>query len=220
MWASRNMGTHKVAGGCWRRRGISQEPKPKRMLREQENRIPFHDDEIGVLAEAIRIAEELISDHFKISTSQWKRYRYDIQSLKDLQPEEITDHAFAQIRRYAFPPHDKTLASRHGDYFKICLQDHVIRNALARDPHVDLLPLATYIVTHELIHVVRFARFLQRFEVPEKERDVEEALVHGETIALLKNFKIPGMKEVLSAFGTYPSMETFVTERMETQVSH
>ncbi|MEJ5347219.1 MAG: hypothetical protein WHS46_00830 [Desulfosoma sp.] len=190
------------------------------MLREREDRIPFHDDEIGVLAEAIRIAEELISDHFKISTSQWKRYRYDIQSLKDLQPEEITDHAFAQIRRYAFPPHDKTLASRHGDYFKICLQDHVIRKALARDPHVDLLPLATYILTHELIHVVRFARFLQRFDVPEKERDAEEARVHGETIGLLKNSKIPGMKEVLRAFGTYPSMETFVTERWETQVSH
>lgn len=175
-------------------------------------RVPFDAEEILVLAEATRIAEELISDHYKISTSQWKRYRYDIRSLRDLHAEEITDQAFAQIRRYAFPPHDKVLASRPGDYFKICLQDHVIRKALSRDAHLSLLPLATYILTHELIHVVRFARFLQRFDAPEKERDAEEARVHHETIELLKHLKLPGMEAVLSAFGAYRFMETFVTE--------
>lgn len=190
------------------------------MRRELEGRVPFNDEEILVLAEAIRIAEELISDRLKISTSQWKRYRYDIQSLKDLRPEEITDHAFAQIRRYAFPPHDKTLASRHGDYFKICLQDHVIREALLRDPRLALLPLATYIVTHELIHVVRFARFLQRFDAPEKERDLEESRVHGQTLALLHDSKIPGMQAVLSAFGTCPFMETFITQTANSVLSH
>lgn len=183
-------------------------------------RAPFDAEEILVLAEATRIAEELISDHYKISTSQWKRYRYDIQSLKDLHSDEITDHAFAQIRRYAFPPRDKILASRHGDYFKICLQDHVIRRALSRDPYLALLPLATYIVTHELIHVVRFARFLQRFDAPEKERDIEEARVHEETIELLKDLKIPGMEAVLSVFGGCRFMETFVSEQEDRQVSH
>lgn len=190
------------------------------MPREREGRIPFSGHEILVLAEAIRIAEELISDHFKISTSQWKRYCYDIQSLKDLRAEEITDHAFAQIRRYTFPPQDKTLASRHGDYFKICLQDHVIRKALSRDPQLDLLPLATYIVTHELIHVLRFARFLQRFEAPEKERDLEEGRVHAQTLALLKDSKIPGIQPVLRAFGVCPFMETFITQGMEGELSH
>lgn len=183
-------------------------------------RVPFDGQEVLVLAEAIRIAEELISDHYKISTSQWKRYRYDIQSLKDLHGEEITDEAFAQIRRYAFPPRDKILASRHGDYFKICLQDHVIRRALTRDAHLSLLPLATYIVTHELIHVVRFARFLQRFEAPQRERDAEEARVHRETIDLLQDLKIPGMEAVLSAFGACRFMETFVTDQADGQVSH
>lgn len=192
----------------------------EKSCQDRGERVPFNAEEVLVLAEAIRIAEELISDHFKISTSQWKRYRYDIQSLKNLQPEEITDHAFAQIRRYAFPPGDKTLASRHGDYFKICLQDHVIRRALCRDPRVSLLPLATYIVTHEIIHVLRFARFLQRFDAPEKERDAEEARVHRETLRLLKDLRIPGMDAVLKAFGTCPFMETFVTERTDGKLSH
>ena len=53
-----------------------------------------------MLRQAIEIGEELISDRYRISTSEWKRYRYDIQSLKDLREEEITDLAFAQIHRY------------------------------------------------------------------------------------------------------------------------
>ena len=69
-------------------------------------RAPFREEEVAVLRHAIEIAEELICDHYKISTSQWKRYRYDIQSLKDLGEDEITDVAFAQIRRYARCPTD------------------------------------------------------------------------------------------------------------------
>ena len=173
-------------------------------------RIPFDEKEILTLAEAIRISEELIGDHYKISTSDWKRYRYDIQSLRNLLPEEITDTALAQIRRYTCHPNEKVLASRHGDYFKICLQDHVIRNALQRDPQIRLLPLATYIVTHELIHVVRFARFVQRFDAPPKERDEEEVRVHRLTHELLKNLSIEGLPEVLAAFRDGRRMETFV----------
>ncbi len=37
-----------------------------------------------------------------------KRYRYDIQSLRDLQGEEVTDEAFAQIRRYLRAPQART----------------------------------------------------------------------------------------------------------------
>ncbi|SHE30879.1 hypothetical protein SAMN02745206_00083 [Desulfacinum infernum DSM 9756] len=175
-------------------------------------RSPFGPSEIPTLREAIRISEELIGDRFKISTSDWKRYRYDIQSLKDLRPEEITDGAFAQIRRYARHPHEKLLASKHGEYFKICLQDHVIRNALQRDSHIRLLPLATYIVTHELIHVVRFARFLQRFDAPPRERDEEEVRVHHLTAEVLGGLRMEGLRDVLSAFRDCRAMETFVSQ--------
>ncbi|SMC18018.1 hypothetical protein SAMN02746041_00446 [Desulfacinum hydrothermale DSM 13146] len=179
-------------------------------------RSPFSQKEIPVLTEAIRIAEELIGDRFRISTSDWKRYRYDIQSLKDLRPEEITDSAFAQIRRYARQPHEKLLASKHGDYFKICLQDHVIRRALARDPHIRLLPLATYIVTHELIHVVRFARFLQSFDAPPRERNEEEIRVHHLTAEFLGPLRMQGMPEVLQAFQDCRNMETFISQSSQT----
>ncbi|NLJ29602.1 MAG: hypothetical protein GX433_16550, partial [Deltaproteobacteria bacterium] len=51
------------------------------MSKKPENieRIPFNKEEIAVLRQSISISEELISDFYKISTSEWKRYRYDIQ---------------------------------------------------------------------------------------------------------------------------------------------
>ena len=179
---------------------------------EKSERAPFGREEIAVLRQAIEISEELISDFFKISTSEWKRYRYDVQSLKDLHDEEVTEAAFAQIRRYLRCPDHRLRGSDSGDYFKICLQDHVIRRAILRDPHILLLPLSLYIVTHELIHVVRFARFLQRFDATLAEREAEEARVHALTYRLLENYRIGGLPEVLGAFRNCRTMETFLAE--------
>jgi len=176
---------------------------------EQTERVPFQAGEIAILGQSIQISEELLSEHYKISTSQWKRYRYDIQSLKDLQAKEITDLAFAQIYRYAQSPHERLRGSETGDYFKICLQDHVIRRAVERDASIQLFPLSLYIVAHELIHVIRFAKFLQRFDSTTAEQEVEEGRVHALTFKLLENRKIPGLPEVLSAFRDCRTMETF-----------
>ena len=162
-----------------------------------------------MLRHSIEVAEELISDRYKLSTSEWKRYRYDIQSLKDLLEEEVTDLAFAQIHRYLRCPHERLRGSEPGDYFKICLQDHVIRKAIERDTHIHLLPLTLYIVTHELIHVVRFAKFLQRFDSTGSEQETEEKRVHRLTYELLDNCSIKGVPEVLTAFKDCRTMETF-----------
>jgi hypothetical protein len=176
-------------------------------------RVPFGPDEVAVLKQSIEIAEELVSDHFKISTSEWKRYRYDIQTLANLSEAEITDIAFAQIRRYLRCPDQKVRGSNPGDFFKICLQDHVIRRALARDDGIALLPLGLYIMTHELIHVIRFTRFLQSFDSSESEREAEEARVHAQTFGLLEHCKIAGIRQVLKAFKDCSTMETFLGGR-------
>ena len=179
-------------------------------ISNDRERLAFDEGEISVLRQSISISEDLISDFYKISTSEWKRYRYDIQSLKDLHEEEITDRAFAQIRRYRRCPTERLRGSEPGDFFKICLQDHVIRKATRRDTDIRLFPLSVYIVIHELIHVVRFARFLQRFDSTTAERDAEENRVHALTFHLLEGCSIGGIAEVLDVFKDYRAMETFV----------
>lgn len=169
----------------------------------------FNSEQMETLNQAIIIAEDLISNYYKISFSEWKRYRYDINTLASLKPNEITELAFAQIVRYTCNPEKKLRGGLHTDYYKICLQDHVILRAIMREKNLPLLPLAAYIVTHELIHVVRFSKFLRGFIVDWKEQEEEETLVHQLTYRLLKGVKLPRLQYVLDVYVHCRNMETF-----------
>ncbi|MEJ5300428.1 MAG: hypothetical protein WHS38_05505 [Thermodesulforhabdaceae bacterium] len=169
----------------------------------------FSDNQIHQLDQAIEIAEDIVGDHFKISTAEWKHYRYDIRSLKYLYPEEITDIAYAQILRYTQHPQERFRGSLRGEYFKICLQDHVILKTLNTNSDLLFVPFLVYIVTHELIHIVRFARFLQHFIANESEQIEEERRVHHLTQDLLKKRKISGMESTLQFFSEYLPIDVF-----------
>ncbi len=160
----------------------------------------FSANQIAILDKVVEISEDIVSNYFKISTSQWKHYRYEIKSLRHLAPEEITDIAYAQILRYIQFSDQKPRGSFRGEYFKICLQDHVILRTLKREKHLVFMPFLTYIVTHELVHVVRFSRFLQKFSTTEEERIAEERLVHKIARDMLRKSKIKGIKETLEFF--------------------
>lgn len=156
----------------------------------------FDAEHMSAVNEAVALAEELTSDHFKYSTSQWRRCRYDIQTAERLQQEEITDEAFAQIIRYIGHPAASDLKSSHFDFYKICLQDHVILRAVERDRSLSLFSLILYVVTHELVHIVRFSRFLQSFEAYPADREQEEARVHQITRQILAAEWLSGVELV------------------------
>jgi len=151
--------------------------------------------------QAVAVSEEVISDHFHLTISHWKKYRYDIKTLKELTRDEIVLDVFAQIRRYARPGPPDGL--RLGDFFRICLQDHNILTALERETGLDLLPLLTYVVTHELLHVIRFYKFFQFFDVDEAQRADEEVRVHHLTYDLLRKQKLPGMEMIFDFYADH-----------------
>jgi hypothetical protein len=68
--------------------------------------------------------------------------------------------------------------------------------AVERDEPLQLFPLAVYVVTHELVHVVRFCKFLQRFDAEPLERQQEVGTP-----------KIPHLDYVLEAYSDYQYME-------------
>ena len=167
----------------------------------------FNPEQIQVDSQAVEIGEDVTANYFKISTAQWKHVRYDIQTLADLRNDEITKSAFAQIARYSRNP-DRTLSGRrHNDYFKICLQDHNMIAAVERDESLQLLPLGVYVVTHELVHVVRFCKFLQRFDADPVEREREEIRVHQITQKALATSSLSHLDYVLKAYRDYQFME-------------
>ena len=153
---------------------------------------------------AASMSEEVIGNWFQLTISNWKKYRYDIRTLKDLSPKEIAPHAFAQIMRYGRPaPPD---GMREGDFYSICLQDHNIVRALKREPALRLLPLLTYVITHELVHIIRFYKFFQFFHADETQRAAEEVLVHDLTHKMLKKIQMPDLPLVFDFYSQHRQM--------------
>jgi len=157
----------------------------------------FTAKQLATVTHAVGIAEELVSNHYKMSASQWLRPKYDVKTLADLEPTEIVEGPFAQIIRYQGQPKAASLTSATYDFYKICLQDHAILSALRRNPDLQLLPFVLYIITHELIHIVRFSKFLQGFDASTEERQAEEQRVHARTHDVLLGLKLPGLADVL-----------------------
>ena len=79
--------------------------------------------------------------------------------------------------------------------------------AVKRDAQVKLLSLGVYVVTHELVHIVRFCKFLQRFDAEPPERQQEEMRVHEITQRVLGSLRIPHLDYVLEVYRDYQFME-------------
>jgi hypothetical protein len=160
----------------------------------------FQEGELKIVDEAVTIAEEVSSNAYKMSSAEWRGQRYDIKTLADLSPDEVVHGPFAQIIRYVGRKTKTSLSSSEYDFYKICLQDHAILSALNEFPELRLLPFTLYIVTHELIHVIRFTKFLQAFDASEREKIIEEARVHNKTKALLRRAQTPGLGAVFEFY--------------------
>ena len=138
-----------------------------------------------LLCEAQVIAEEMTCDFFKLNHTHWQRCRYDIFTLENLRIDEVSPHAQALLTKYQGLPPDRLLRSAAFDFYRICLQDHNILKALTSGKGLEPLPLFSYILTHELVHIVRFSRFQARFEATWPERLAEETQVHQLTQKIL-----------------------------------
>jgi hypothetical protein len=164
---------------------------------------PFKEEDILTVSEALDIAEDQTGDYFKFSSGQWRRHRYDVRTLSQLTINELVPEAFALLekrtkRKDGFDP-----GSRHRDFYFICLQDHQILRAVKRDRDLGLLPLLVYVFTHELVHIVRFCNFSQRFEVLTRDREKEERIVHALTYEILKDLSLPKLDYILDSYETH-----------------
>ena len=164
---------------------------------------PFSQEQINIVNNAVAMAEELVSNHYKMSANQWLGPRYDVKTLAELNPAEIIHGPFAQIIRYRGRRKNTSLGSATYDFYKICLQDHTIQATLEKSPGIELLPFSLYIITHELIHIVRFGKFLQSFDASDRERMSEEKRVHRRTHEILRPVQVKGLAHVLEFYSDW-----------------
>ena len=163
----------------------------------------FNKKQITTVNNSVAVAEEMVSNAYKMSTSQWLHQKYDVKTLLDLSPNEIIHGPFAQIFRFKGQKDDASLESAAYDFYKICLQDHNILSIMNNVADLALFPFTLYIVAHELIHIVRFTKLLQNFEASPKERMKEEQRVHQKAHDILTDVRIEGMAPVLQFYGRW-----------------
>lgn len=157
----------------------------------------FDDSHLRTLDDALVLAEQVASDHYKLSSADWKNAPYDVCTLKDLTREEIVPGVFAQVARYRQDPAKSPSGRGRYEFYKICLHDQQILKATDEGKNIALFPLLLYILTHELVHIVRFKKFLHRFNASEEERTGEETRVHRATSEILRAVPVSGIEPVL-----------------------
>ena len=160
----------------------------------------FTSENIGVVNDAAAMAEELVSNFYKMSESQWLRRRYDIKTLTNLKSDEIVHGPFAQVIRFTGQHNNRLLGSSTYDFYKICIQDHAILGTLKKFSDIKLFPFTLYIIAHELIHIVRFSKFLQSFDASPAEKMAEETRVHEKTGDILEGVRVSGINVVLNFY--------------------
>lgn len=175
------------------------------MMNNLQQHRAFSPGQLSTVNQAVFMAEELVSEHYKMSGSQWLRPRYDIATLADLTPPEIVDGPFAQIIRYEGKRKGTSLGSETYDFYKICLQDHAVLDVLQQRSDLTLLPFCLYIITHELIHIVRFSKFLQNFNASADEKLAEERRVHEITHQILAPVRLANLPAVLEYYQQWRS---------------
>jgi hypothetical protein len=160
----------------------------------------FREQHREPLREALVVAEEMTSDFFKLTSRHWLTARYDLSTLAHLREEEISNHALALVAKYDGYPPGRVLRSSSFDFYRICLQDNNILKALNSRADLKLLPFLCYILTHELVHIVRFSQFEASFEASEEEKQEEEARVHRLTSKILAPISFLDLRPVMQYY--------------------
>lgn len=144
----------------------------------------FNPSQIRTVRQARARAATLVSDYYCVAPREWQQMPYEVKTLRALDHSEVTDAALAQTVCYNFKRAAGSLVLKEGDLYRICLQDHRILDAM-RHTQLQLGSLLTYVITHELVHVVRFGQRLQRIDLPVELRDDEERKVEKTTRTIL-----------------------------------
>ena len=165
----------------------------------------FNSAQIPVAKRAFNDAEKLVSHHFRLSEEQFKKNKYDVKTLAYLDQQEIQDGAFAHLCKYSYEKPDGLAGvGKDGfDFYRICLQDNIILDAVDRaNSFIKFSPLMLYIAVHELIHVLRFGNGEIDFHATKEEKEKEENIVHNLTRNALQLVKGHDLEIVLDCFSS------------------
>ena len=170
--------------------------------------LKFKKAELKVVQKAQETAAGLVGDFYVLAPREWESMHYEVRTLKELSPLEICDQVFAQVLCYDCIKSTGPQVIGRRDLYRICLQDHRILQAagFGKETSRDKLALESlllYVLTHEMVHVVRFSQQLQRLNLPLELRPQEEESVEKTTRQILLPFADRSLRHVINAFAVH-----------------
>ncbi len=146
----------------------------------------FTDSDLMTICRAASLAERLTEEHFSLGKDHWRHEPYKIFTLKQVSQGLYEPDVFANVVKLKVrTEQQKRKSPLPAEKYGIVLQDPNILRALLRESRHDLWTISLFVLTHELIHVVRFKRFNVDFFADTRARQTEESLVQSITGEIL-----------------------------------
>lgn len=144
----------------------------------------FNEEERHLVTVVAQEAKRLVTKYYALSPREWLNMRYQVKTQLESAPTELRDDVLAHVLCYEFTRTIGNEILEKADIYRICLQDNRI---LITHPQTELQldELLVHILTHEFVHVVRFAQQRSPLDLPEDERWREEAAVEKITTKIL-----------------------------------
>lgn len=140
----------------------------------------FNTTEKKLIYAAAEEAAEYLKDFYRISPREWFNHCYDVRTEGEDTSSRPQRNALAEVRQYK--PFLRTSSIFPQDRYHIFLFDRNILQTLWQKSELEFYPFMLYILTHELIHIVRFCQNMHPFECDpvalQKEEERVERLTH------------------------------------------
>jgi len=156
----------------------------------------FNLEQLALVNRCLRRGEALVSRRFRIPALPSKQYPYELATLVDLAGHERAKAAFAHLVIYQ---RERPMGAE--DLYRICLQDDVLLVRASDGGKGWLSALLVYVLTHELVHVVRFQRAEESIAARAGRRQNEEDRVHQITLELLTQAGEPESERLKQLYG-------------------
>lgn len=135
----------------------------------------FSRDQRTLAIRALHEAEEHTSGYYCIPPHRWNSLPYDLLTQRDREWNPLPESVLAETRHVR---HELPSVGRQHDFYRIQLNDPTILRAVARDSlETQFYPFLVYILTHEMVHLVRLSSILDPDRLTRLQRAAEEARV-------------------------------------------
>jgi hypothetical protein len=146
----------------------------------------FSNPQRSLVFRALDEAEERISGYYCIPPFRWEKLQYDLLTQEDHGWEPLPEPMLARVRWL-----QRINLNKSFDFYRIELNDGSILAAAERENLLNekhLYPFFVYILTHEMVHMVRLSSILENgSDAQTHSEETEEGRVQGISRRILRN---------------------------------